>query len=299
MAEVALTSPLAREGAALRQQRVYMSAVLSAVLLALALVAVSTLDGSSTAVAPLVLTGAGAPGNTDIEDADISQEDEEQAIENMQDTLDAQPTQVAAHIRGTQPTDEEEAAAIMAGNGPEGERDMARYNAIDGSHSGAVQVADKIIDDVEDSSTDVTGKAGAMAYKNLLDKVSDRDPNDVRGAWLRGSMPNYRAESAYITSGVMGNYEKELENAPTMSVVSGKLPARTVAAEIIDDAVKAKTSPDCTGTVDADGVHGVGHGTPPCTAMTTFSKPGAAAMAAAKAAAEAAEEEKQEEGEEA
>merc|ERR1712205_90883 len=106
MAEVALTSPLAREGAALRQQRVYMSAVLSAVLLALALVAVSTLDGSSTAVAPLVLTGAGAPGNTDIEDADISQEDEEQAIENMQDTLDAQPTQVAAHIRGTQPTDE-------------------------------------------------------------------------------------------------------------------------------------------------------------------------------------------------
>merc|ERR1712216_688873 len=42
---------------------------------------------------------------------------EEQAIENMQDTLDAQPTQVAANIRGTQPTDEEEAAAIMAGNG--------------------------------------------------------------------------------------------------------------------------------------------------------------------------------------
>ena len=53
------------------------------------------------------------------------------------------------------------------------------------------------------------------------------------------------------------------------------------------------------GTVDADGVHGVGHGIPPCTAMTTFSKPGAAAMAAAKAAAEAAEEEKQEEAEEA
>merc|ERR1719352_2130802 len=126
MAEVALTSPLAREGAALRQQRGYMSAVLSAVLLALALVAVSTLDGSSTAVAPLVLTGAGAPGNIDIEDADISQEDEEQAIENMQDTLDAQPTQVTAHIRGTQPTDEEEAAAIMAGNGPEGERDISQ-----------------------------------------------------------------------------------------------------------------------------------------------------------------------------
>ena len=38
------------------------------------------------------------------------------------------------------PACKEEAAAIMAGNGPEGERDMARYNAIDGSHSGAVQV---------------------------------------------------------------------------------------------------------------------------------------------------------------
>merc|ERR1719263_1955621 len=273
MAEVALTSPLAREGAAWRQQRVYMSAFLSAVLLALALVAVSTFDGSSTAVAPLVLTGAGAPGNTDIEDADISEEDEEQAIENMQDILDAQPTQVAAHIRGTQPTDEEEAAAIMAGNGPEGERDMARYNAIDGSHSGAVQVADKIIDDVEDSSTDVTGKAGASTYENLLDTVAGEDPNDSRGAWLRGSLPNYRAESNYITSGVVGNYEKELENQPTMSVVSGKLPARTVANEIIDDAVKARTSPDCTGTVDEDGVHGIGKGTPPCTAMTTFSKP--------------------------
>ena len=46
--------------------------------------------------------------------------------------LNQQPTQVAAHITGTIPTDEEEAAAIMQGNGPEGEADMARYNAIDG-----------------------------------------------------------------------------------------------------------------------------------------------------------------------
>jgi hypothetical protein len=33
----------------------------------------------------------------------------------------------------TTPTQEEEAAAIMQGNGPEGEADMARYMAIDGS----------------------------------------------------------------------------------------------------------------------------------------------------------------------
>ena len=84
---------------------------------------------------------------------------------------------------------------------------------------------------------------------------------------------NAGAESQYILSGVFGNYEKELENKPTMAVVSGKLPARTVAYTIIDEAYKDKTSPDCTGSVDASGVHGVGKGTPPCTAMLQFRKP--------------------------
>lgn len=91
--------------------------------------------------------------------------------------------------------------------------------------------------------------------------------------WAGHSATNAGAESQYILSGIFGNYEKELENKPTMAVVSGKLPARTVAYTIIDEAYKDKTSPDCTGSVDKDGVHGVGKGTPPCTAMLQFRKP--------------------------
>jgi hypothetical protein len=114
---------------------------------------------------------------------------------------------------------------------------------------------------------DVTGKAGATLY------AAASDPTAPMSAWMRGSIPNYRAESKYILSGIFGNYEKELENKNTMSVVGGKVPARTVAYTIIDEAYKDTTSPDCTGSVDASGVHGVGKGTPPCTAMLKFNKP--------------------------
>ena len=124
--------------------------------------------------------------------------------------LSAQPTEVAAHLTGSRPTDEDEAAAIMAGNGPESERNMARYNTLDVSHSDAGTIADKLIDDVEASNTDVTGKVGAVTYKDLLDKLSAKDPTDIRGASLRGSMPNYNAEAKYIISGVKGNYEKQV-----------------------------------------------------------------------------------------
>jgi len=262
-----LVAPL--PSASSRQQRAYISAGLSVLLLSLALVAVSTFDGSKA----VALTGAGPPG--DLEDGEedvITTDDVNLARADIVAHLNQQPTQIAAHIRGTRPTQEEEAAAIMQGNGPEGEADMARYMAIDGHHANDARVADKIIDDVEEATTDVTGKAGALTYENLLDSTSDHDINDSRGAWLRGSLPNYRAESNYITSGVVGNYEKELENAPTMAVVNGSLPARTVAYKIIDAATSAATSPDCTGTVDASGVHGVGKGTPPCTAMVSFKK---------------------------
>jgi len=114
---------------------------------------------------------------------------------------------------------------------------------------------------------DVTGKAGATIYQVAS------DPTAPASAWLRGSIPNYRAESAYIVSGVDGNYEKELENAPTMSVVGGKVPARQVAYTIVDEAYKDVTSPDCTGVVDKDGIHGVGRGTPPCQGTIAFKKP--------------------------
>ena len=47
-----------------------------------------------------------------------------------------------------------------------------------------------------------------------------------------------------------------------MSVVGGKVSARQVAAVIVDSAVNA--SFDCTGVVDQYGIHGFGHGYPPC-----------------------------------
>jgi len=256
-----------------RQTRVYMSAVVSVLLLGLALVAVSTFDGSAKPDVLSDLSGSNPAGLTDDEPpAVITVADVDLAKSEIVAHLAQKPTQIAAHITGSIPTDEREAAAIMQGNGPEGEADMAAYNAIDGSHSSAPDVADKIINDVEESTTDVTGKAGALTYDNLLDANSGEDPNDSRGAWLRGSLPNYRAESNYIISGVDGNYEKELEDGPTMSVVGGNVPLRTVAYKIIDAAEADVTSPDCTGTVDEDGVHGVGKGTPPCTAMVSFVK---------------------------
>ena len=116
-------------------------------------------------------------------------------------------------------------------------------------------------------NVDVTGKAGATIYEVAS------DPSAPGSAWLRGSVPNYNAESTYITSGVTGNYEKMLENAPTMSVVGGKVSPRSVAYKIIDDAYKDPTSPDCTGVTDSLGMHGVGKGTPPCTATVAFKKP--------------------------
>ena len=48
------------------------------------------------------------------------------------------------------------------------------------SHANGARVADKIIDDVEEATTDVTGKAGALTYENLLDSASDHDPDDTR-----------------------------------------------------------------------------------------------------------------------
>jgi len=125
----------------------------------------------------------------------------------------------------------------------------------------------KLFVELRRENVDVNGKAGALIYNTVS------DPKAPSSAWLRGSVPNYRAESAYITSGVVGNYEKNLENGPTMSVVGSKVPPRKVAYEIIDDAVKGDAHIDCTGVVDANGVHGVGHGTPPCPGTFAFKKP--------------------------
>ena len=174
-----------------------MSAMLSMLLLGLALVAVSTFDGSAKPNELADLSGNNAAGNTAVQAPKvITVNDVDLARAEIIAHLNKQPTQVAAMAAGSIDTVEAEAAAIMQGNGPEGEADMAAYNKIDGSHSSAPQVADKIINDVEESSTDITGKAGALTYSNLLDSVSGEDPSDSKGAWLRGSLPNYRAESS-------------------------------------------------------------------------------------------------------
>ncbi|EKX44178.1 hypothetical protein GUITHDRAFT_109962 [Guillardia theta CCMP2712] len=192
----------------------------------------------------------------------------DEAQNDVNNELNNLPANQAGTITGSVPTDEVEAQAIMGANGPTMEKTMTEeFNNVDGSHSDDATVADAIIDAANKDNIDVTGKVGAKMYQKVLDGLDDK-----RAAWLRGSLPNYRAESKYITSGVTGNYEKELENAPTMAVVNGKLSPRIVAGSIIDEAEKDETSPDCTGSVDKDGKHGVGRGTPPCQEIVAFKK---------------------------
>jgi len=275
-----LTAPAATLGGARRSQsRTALIAATSALLLCCALIAISTQDGShrlsldemgpSPSGEILELPGpAESPGITDPNEADveITEEDVEASKAKVKSDLDAMATQKAGTITGSVPTDEEEASAII--DGADYIKHMGEpFWPVTGPHSDDAAEADSIIDHANADNVDVTGKAGATLY------AAASDPSAPASAWMKGSIPNYRAESNYILSGVFGNYEKELENQPTMSVVSGKLPPRTVAYNIIEEAYKDKTSPDCTGSVDKDGVHGVGKGTPPCTAMLQFRKP--------------------------
>jgi len=98
-------------------EQVYLSAGVSVMLLALALVAVSTFDGSAKA-STLSENESGA-GVTDPTTATITKNDVDLAREDVVAHLAQQPTQVAAAITGSIPTDEQEAAAIMQGNGYE------------------------------------------------------------------------------------------------------------------------------------------------------------------------------------
>jgi len=260
-----LTAPASLLGGARRSSssRVAWFAGTSALLLCCALIAVSTQDGSSSRRVSLDET----PGITDpnaVAPA-ITVADMTAAEAQVKADLAAQATNAAGSITGSVPTDEAEADAIIDG------KDYVKNMAVDfsdviGPHSDDAAEADKIIDTANRDNPDITGKAGATLY------AAATDPTAPASAWMRGSIPNYRAESQYILSGIFGNYEKSLENKPTMSVVGGKVSARTVAYTIIDEAYKDKTSPDCTGSVDASGVHGVGKGTPPCTALLKFNK---------------------------
>jgi len=211
---------------------------------------------------------AESPGVVDPNAAavEITADDVAASVAQVKADLGAMATEKAGRVTGSVPTDEAEASAII--DGADYIKNMGKpFWPVTGPHSDDAAEADMIIDNANADNVDVTGKAGATLY------AAASDPSAPAAAWMRGSIPNYRAESNYILSGVYGNYEKELENQPTMAVVSGKLPPRTVAYAIIDEAYKDKTSPDCTGSVDSDGVHGVGKGTPPCTAMLQFRKP--------------------------
>ena len=245
-----------------RRQRHFWTAGTASVLLGVTLVAVLALSGSGGRRS--VLSEA-LPLND--EEVDITTEDVNQANAEVNADLHALQTEQAGHVRGSMPTDEVEASAIV-GDMDHYVRSMGdKFGDVTSSHSDDQAEADRIIDIANKEGVDTTGKSGATIYEAVSDASLPHT------AFLRGSIPNYRAESAYIVSGVDGNYEKELENAPTMSVVGGKVPAREVAYRIIDEAYKDKTSPDCTGTVDKDGVHGVGKGTPPCSATVAFKKP--------------------------
>ena len=210
--------------------------------------------------APPIVPGTG-------EGVTITTEDVDAANAKVVKELGKMKTVEVGSIRGSQPTDEVEAKAII-GDMNHYVRTMGdEFYPVTGPHNDITKEADAIIDASNRDNMDITGKAGAEIYEVAS------DPSAPGSAWLRGSIPNYNAESTYIISGVDGNYEKELENAPTMKVVGGKVPAREVAAEIVDDAYRDPTSPDCTGSVDGDGIHGVGHGTPPCSKMLKFRRP--------------------------
>jgi hypothetical protein len=195
----------------------------------------------------------------------ITPDQQAAATAAVQDRLNHMAGFTAGGIKGSVPTDEIEAQAIMGDNGPEMERQMTIPFAIDGHHSSYTEVADAIIDNANKDNIDVTGAKGALTYQQAVSHSSD-------ASMLKGSLPTYRAETSYILSGISGNYEKSLENGPTMSVVGGHVPARDVANTIVDAAVGDIDSPDCTGVVDGAGIHGPGHGKPSCKEPITLIK---------------------------
>eukprot|EP00960_Hanusia_phi_P051021 760557-Hanusia_phi.AAC.4 len=253
----------------------------------LGMVAVSLLDGSHLHHTELGFTA----GITSKNKLQILTKDLKAAQAKVQKFLDSLAAENAGSIRGSVATDEAEASAIMNENGADMEKNMPKpYRTVDGSHSDPSSVADAIIKQVDKDNIDVTGKAGEITYQQILKQASEGDP--FGAAWVKGSLPNYDAEASFITKDVSGNFEKELENDPVikvptnekiclrlltcaLQVAGGKVSARTVADAIVDEATKDKNDIDCfsshpsqgTGVVDGTGIHGIGHGSPPCTTM--------------------------------
>jgi len=169
----------------------------------------------------------------------------------------------AAAIRGTVATQEAEASEIIPASNLEYDEHMGLPWETGLERRGVTDpraVADSIIDYADEGGDDVTGATSSKLRKY---ETAELDHTLERPDEIVGSVPTYRAESDYITSGVVGNYEKSLENGPVAAMgINGKAPARAVANTIIDEAVKA--TKDCTGVVDPNGMHGIGRGSPPC-----------------------------------
>ena len=169
----------------------------------------------------------------------------------------------ASAIRGSVPTQEAEASEIIPASNLEYDEHMGLPWETGLERRGVTDpraVADSIIDYADEGGDDVTGATSSKLKKY---ETAELDHTLERPDEIVGSVPTYRAESNYITSGVVGNYEKSLENGPVAAMgINGKAPARLVANTIIDEAVKG--TKDCTGVVDPNGMHGIGRGSPPC-----------------------------------
>lgn len=250
-----LVSPLRTRGE-VRSFRATAAVASTIVLFALACVALSTFDGSSEKTSELLGAVATTPAAMEHAKGVENKVEEEIAEGKEPNAMDA-----AVETRGSIPTDAIEASIIVGQNGKDEEANMGKpYGEGPGDleergHTNPQGVADAIVDFANDANEDKTGKRGADYYNSVVH-------DSANPSALTGSLPTYRAESNFITSRVVGNYEKQLENDPAVGLAQDPhANPREVSSLIIDSAVS--DSLDCTGSTDKDGIHGPG-GHPPC-----------------------------------
>jgi len=176
------------------------------------------------------------------------------------------PMVAVTQTRGSVPTDAVEATLIVGNLGKDAEVNMGKMFADapggleERGNTDPTRVADAIIDAANANNPDITGAEGAKYY-------ADTVKNAGNPALLEGSLPTYRAESAFITSGISGNYEKRLENDESVGLASNPhANPREVANMIIDSGVSHAL--DCTGAVGPGGLHS--NGKPPCVVPEPF-----------------------------
>jgi hypothetical protein len=83
--------------------------------------------------------------------------------------LDSHPEEQAGSIRGSRPTAEEEANAIIGeGSGSFDKKFDKPYYEVEGPHNDLSKVADAIIDNANRDGVDITGAGKANSYINLV-----------------------------------------------------------------------------------------------------------------------------------